>query len=290
MPFIRIILAALLVASAAITPAAATTFKFAFQGDLNALDRYTLNQSFTLGVMGNVYEGLVFRDKDLKVVPALAESWEIVDPLKWRFHLRKGVRFHNGEPFTADDVLFSLERMRTPDSQIKTRAPADMKAVKVDDCTVDFILTQPNLILIAEWDTWFIYSKSWSEANGATQVQSAKATSLSPAALKANGTGPFMVVSHQPGVKTVFKANPNYWGKREGNLDEVVFQTIKQGATRVAALLSGEVDMIEPVPVQDQERVNASGKAHVLAGPELRTIFLNLDSMRGRAAIFEHQG
>jgi peptide/nickel transport system substrate-binding protein len=264
----------------AATPAAAKTFRYAFQGDLNALDPYTLNETFASGALGNVMEGLTKRDKDLKIIPGLAERWEIVDPLKWRFYLRKGIKFHEGEDFTADDVIFSLDRMRSPGSQIKTRAPADMKAVKVDDYTVDFILTSPNPILHAEWDTWYIFSKKWSEANGATQAQSGTATSLNPFALKANGTGPFMLVSHEPGVKTVYKPNPKWWGKVEHNLDEVVFQTIKSDATRVAALLSGDIDMMDPVPVQDIERVKSSPNATVLTGPELRTIFLNLDSFR----------
>ena len=264
----------------AATPAAAKTFRYAFQGDLNALDPYTLNETFTLGALGNVYEGLTKRDKDLKIIPGLAESWEIVDPLRWRFHLRKGVKFQGGEDFTADDVVFSAERMRSPGSQIPTRAPRDMKAVKVDDYTVDFVLTSPNPILNAEWDTWYMFSKKWAEANGATQAQPASATALNPFALKANGTGPFIIVSHEPGVKTVFKPNPNWWGKPEHNLDEVIFQTIKSDATRVAALLSGDIDMMDPVPVQDIERVKASANATVLTGPELRTIFLNVDSMR----------
>jgi len=275
-----LVVAGALALGLAATPAAAKTFRYAFQGDLNALDPYTLNESFTLGATGNVMEGLTKRDKDLKIIPGLAERWEIVDPLKWRFYLRKGVKFHNGEDFTADDVIFSLDRMRSPDSQIKTRAPADMKAVKVDDYTVDFVLASPNPILNAEWDTWYIFSKKWAEANGATQAQSAKATSLNPFALKANGTGPFILVSHEPGVKTVFKPNPAWWGKPEHNLTEVVFQTIKSDATRVAALLSGDIDMMDPVPVQDIERVKASPNATVLIGPEIRTIFLNMDSFR----------
>jgi peptide/nickel transport system substrate-binding protein len=261
-------------------PAAAKTFRYAFQGDLNALDPYTLNESFTLGALGNVMEGLTKRDKDLKIIPGLAERWEMVDPLKWRFYLRKGVKFHNGEDFTADDVVFSTLRMQGPTSQIRSRAPADMKAVKVDDHTVDFVLTSPNPILHAEWDTWYIFSKKWSEANGATQAQPASATSLNPFALKANGTGPFTIVSHEPGVKTVFKPNPNWWGKPEHNLTEVIFQTIKSDATRVAALLSGDIDMMDPVPVQDIERVKASPNATALIGPEIRTIFLNMDSFR----------
>src|SRR5215467_12804609 len=79
----------------AAAPVSAKTFRYAFQGDLNALDPYTLNESFTLGALGNVMEGLTKRDKDLKIIPGLAERWEIIDPLRWRFHLRKGVKFHN---------------------------------------------------------------------------------------------------------------------------------------------------------------------------------------------------
>ena len=208
MRFRRLGVAAALTLALAATPATAKTFRYAFQGDLNALDPYTLNETFTLGAMGNVMEGLTKRDKDLKIIPGLAERWEILEPTKWRFHLRKGVKFHNGEDFVADDVVFSLDRMRSPGSQIKSRAPADMKAVKVDDHTVDFVLASPNPILHYEWDTWYIYSKKWAEANGATQAQAATATSLNPFALKANGTGPFTIVSHEPGVKTVFKPNP----------------------------------------------------------------------------------
>ena len=266
--------------NAGTTSADAKTFRYAFQGDLNALDPYSLNETFTLGAVGNIMEGLTKRDKDLKIIPGLAERWEIIDPLKWRFYLRKGVKFHNGEDFTADDVVFSLDRVRSPSSQLKTRVPADAKAVKVDDYTVDFVLASPNPILNAEWDTWYIFSKKWSEENGATQAQSATATSLNPFALKANGTGPFMLVSHEPGVKTVFKPNPNWWGKPEHNLTEVVFQTIKSDATRVAALLSGEIDMMDPVPVQDIERIKSNPGTDVLTGPELRTIFLNMDQMR----------
>jgi peptide/nickel transport system substrate-binding protein len=272
--------AAALTLALAATPATAKTFRYAFQGDLNALDPYTLNETFTLGAMGNVMEGLTKRDKDLKIIPGLAERWEILEPTKWRFHLRKGVKFHNGEDFVADDVVFSLDRMRSPGSQIKSRAPADMKAVKVDDHTVDFVLASPNPILHYEWDTWYIYSKKWAEANGATQAQAATATSLNPFALKANGTGPFTIVSHEPGVKTVFKPNPSWWGKPEHNLTEVIFTTIKSDATRVAALLSGEIDMMDPVPVQDVERIKSNPGTDVLSGPELRTIFLNMDQMR----------
>src|SRR6476646_11787298 len=104
-----LVVAGALALGLAASPAAAKTFRYAFQGDLNALDPYTLNESFTLGALGNVMEGLTKRDKDLKIIPGLAARWEIVDPLKWRVYLRKGIKFHEGEDFTADDVIFSLD-------------------------------------------------------------------------------------------------------------------------------------------------------------------------------------
>ncbi len=256
------------------------TLRFAFQGTLNALDPYSLNETFTLGMLGNVYEGLTKRDKDLKIIPGLAESWEMLDPLHWRFHLRKGVKFANGDPFTADDVVFSADRVRSDGSDLKTRIPADSEWKKVDDYTVDVTLKSPNPILVAEWDTFYIMDKEWCEKVGAVKVVSAKDTNPGPSAYEANGTGPFKIVSHQPGVKTVFKRNPDYWGKVESNLDEVDFTPIASDSTRVAALLSGDVDLIEPVPVQDIKRVNDDPNTDALTGPELRVIFLNFNQMR----------
>jgi peptide/nickel transport system substrate-binding protein len=117
-------LAAALAAAVLAAPAEAKTFRYAFQGDLNALDPYTLNETFTLGALGNVMEGLTKRDKDLKIIPGLAERWEIVEPTRWRFYLRKGVKFHGGEDFTADDVIFSAERALSQESNIKSRIAA----------------------------------------------------------------------------------------------------------------------------------------------------------------------
>ncbi|HEV7914863.1 MAG TPA: ABC transporter substrate-binding protein, partial [Albitalea sp.] len=218
---------------------------------------------------------------DLKIIPGLAERWEILEPTRWRFYLRKGVKFQNGEDFTADDVVFSAERSFKPASDIKTRIqPAGTKAVKVDDHTVDFILPSPNPILHYEWDTWYILSKKWAEANNSTAPQPAAGQAASYAALHANGTGPFVIAEHQAGVKTVFRPNKSWWGKPEHNFDEVIFTTISNDATRVAALLSGDVDFADPVPLQDVARVKASGSADVLQGPELRTIFLGFDQYR----------
>ena len=263
-----------------VSPASGQTLRYANQGELKSLDPYTLKETTTIAHHAHIYEALVTRDKNLKMVPALAESWETPEPTRWRFHLRHGVKFHNGDPFTADDVLFSADRIRAKGSNFLSNVAADAKFVKVDDYTVDVVLPAPNPILMSQWDGWYIMDKKWCEENNSVAPTPASATTPSYASLHENGTGPFMIESHQPGVKTVFKVNPNWWGKPEHNLKEIIFTPIANDATRVAALLSGEVDVIEPVPIQDIQRVNASGVAKVMSGPELRTIFLGMDEVR----------
>src|SRR6201991_740140 len=223
------------VAAFAMSPALSQTVRYANQGELKSLDPYTLKETTTIAHHGHVYEGLVTRDKDLKIVPALAESWETPEPTRWRFHLRKGVKFHNGDAFTADDVIFSADRVRAKGSNFLTNVAADAKFVKIDDYTVDVKLDSPNPILISQWDGWYIMNKKWCEENNAVAPTPASATTPSYASLNANGTGAFTIESHQPGVKTVFKANPNWWRKPEHNLKEIIFTPIGSDATRVAA-------------------------------------------------------
>ncbi len=262
------------------TGAQAKTLRFAFQGELKAADPYAIMESFSLAMGNAVYEGLIRRGPDLKIEPCLATSWEELDPLHWRFHLRKGVKFHEGQDFTADDVVFSAQRLHSPGSDLKNLVAADTKVVKVDDYTVDFVLTKPDPLLINQWEAWGIFSKKWAEEHGATEATSANATTPPYAALHANGTGPFILVSHEPGVRTVWKKNPNWWDTPKHNLDEVVFTPIASNATRVAALLSGEIDWMDPVPLADQARINANPGTEVMAGPEIRTIFLGFDQKR----------
>jgi peptide/nickel transport system substrate-binding protein len=263
-----------------VAPAKAETFRFASQGDLNSLDPYSLNEAFTLTVLGNVYEGLTKRDPELRIVPGLAERWEVIEPTRWRFHLRRGVKFQNGEDFTADDVLFSAERVRAPGSDLKPRLPSDAEVRKVDDYTVDFVLSTPNPILHYEWNSWYIMSKKWAAANGSVMPQPASGQQRSFAALHANGTGPFAITEHQAGSRTLFKPNPYWWDKPRHNFDEVSLSTISNGATRVAALLSGQVDLIDPVPSNDIQRIRDNASTKIVAGAELRVIFLGFDQTR----------
>lgn len=263
-------------------PAQAKTLKFAFQGDAKSFDPYHFNETFQLGMQGNIYDGLIRRGPNLEIEPALAERWEVMEPMRWRFYLRKGVKFHDGTPFTADDVVFSAERVRAKSSDLKTRLAADTKVVKVDDHTVDFITAVPNPLLYVEWGTWYIMSKSWTEKHNSVTPQSATGKEENYATRHANGTGPFKLVSHEAGVKTVAEVNPDWWdnANKDHNLTKVIFTQISNDATRVAALLSGQVDMAYPIPVQDMKRVDGNAGSTMLVGPELRTIFLGMDQHR----------
>jgi peptide/nickel transport system substrate-binding protein len=255
----------------------AKTFTWSFQKDAQSLDPYVLNETFTLGFLGNIYEGLVRRGGDLAIEPALAERWEILEPTRWRFYLRKGVKFHNGNDFTADDVIFSADRVRAEGSNLNTRIEADTKVVKVDDYTVDFITSAPNPILHSEWSTWYIMDKEWAEANGATSPSSVTEGSENYSAFNANGTGPFMVSKRETDVETIMVPNPEWWDTPQHNLTEVIFKPISSDPTRVAALLSGAIDMAYPIPVQDLKRIDGNAGTAALTGPELRTIFLGLN-------------
>src|SRR4051812_28767986 len=274
----RWIAAAVLAAAAAATQA--QTVRIANQGDALSMDPHSLNESLQLSVTGNIYEGLVGRGKDLSLVPALATSWKQTSPTVWRFELRKGVQFHDGTPFTADDVVFSFARAAGEGSDLKSNVN-DVKAVrKIDSHTVEIETKSPFPILPNQLTTTYILSKKWCEDNQATKPVDRRKGIENAASFRANGTGAYRLRERQPGVRTVFVRNGSYWGQIDGNAQEIIYTPIGNDATRVAALLSGEIDVMEPVPVQDVDRINASAKAKVLVGPELRTIFLGMDQKR----------
>ena len=260
--------------------ASAQTVRIANQGDALSMDPHSLNESLQLSVTGNVYEPLVGRNKDLSLTPMLATSWKQTSPTVWRFELRKGVQFHDGTPFTADDVVFSLARTQVEGSDMKSYTNDFKEVRKIDSHTVEIETKTPFPILPDVLSLVYIMSKKWCETNQATVPVDRRKGVENTASFKANGTGPFRVRERQPNVRTVFTRNGSYWGKIEGNVTEVVFTPIGNDATRVAALLSGEVDLMEPVPVQDIDRVNSSANTRAITGPELRTIFLGMDQKR----------
>ena len=267
-------------ATAAFSVASAQTVRIGNQGDALSMDPHSLNESLQLSVTGNVYEPLVGRDSKLQLAPALATSWRQTSPNVWRFELRPGVKFHDGTPFTADDVLFSFARAAGDGSDMKSYTNDIKELRKVGELVVEIETKAPFPILPDVISLVFIMSKSWSEANQAVRPVDRRKGIENTASFKANGTGPFRLRERQPNVKTTFQRNGTYWGTIEGNVQNVEYTPIGNDATRVAALLSGQVDVIEPVPLQDVARINGSGKAKVLQGPELRTIFLGMDQKR----------
>jgi len=251
--------------------ASAVTLRVGNQGDALSLDPHSLNESLQLTVVGNVYEPLVTRDRSYKLAPSLATDWKQTSPTVWRFNLRKGVQFHDGSPFTADDVIFSYERAKGDGSDMKSYVGQIKEIKKINDHTIDFVLNNPFPILPELFTQWHIMSKKWCETNQATKPVDRRKGIENAASFRANGTGPF---------RTTFTRNGNYWGKIDGNVDEVIFNVIGNNSTRVAALLSGEIDVMEPVPVQDVARIKANAELKVLQGPELRIIFLGMDQKR----------
>jgi peptide/nickel transport system substrate-binding protein len=270
--------------------AAAKTFRYADQGDVLSMDPYMFNESLLLSFDGNMYEGLVGRGKKLEPVPELATEWKQTAPTVWRFKLRQNVKFHDGSPFTSEDVVFSLERARSASSDVKTYVSPIKEIRKIDAHIIDIVTNDPFPILPETISFWYIMSKSWCEKNGATQPVDVRKGTENYASTHASGTGPFMLKSREPGVRTVLVPNPSWWGKAEHNVTEAVFTPIANAATRVAALISGEIDMMEPVPLQDIPRVEGNSELKVLHAMEARTIFLGMDQKRDELLLSNVKG
>ena len=258
-------------------PAGAETLRWSSQGDIVTFDPYAHTESFTSAMHHHVYDPLVRRSRTLAIEPALATSWEIVDPATWRFKLREGVKFHNGNPFTADDVVASVERLLHPDARARGNLSAVKGVKKIDDLTVEFALAGPYPLLLNDLSGIFIMDKEWLEANGAMLPGNITTGVTSHASTNANGTGPFMLESYKPDVGTIMVVNPNWWDKPEHNLTRIEYRPIKSDATRVAALLSNELDLIAPVPLQDIGRLETTPGFKVVHEPALRLIYLGFN-------------
>ena len=272
--------AALLVLALAAGTADARTVRWARSGDALTLDPHAQNEGPTHNLLQQIYEPLIIRDLSGKLVPTLATSWRVTeDPTVWEFKLRQGVKFHNGNTFNADDVVFSLERALQPTSDLKSLISFIDKVVRVDDYTVHIKTKGPNPLVPAYLITMYMMDKEWCEANSTVTVQDYKDKKDNFAVRNANGTGPYLLVSREQDVKTVLRRNDAYWGKAEYPVavSEIVYLTIKADATRVAALISGDVDFVHDVPVQDIDRLEKAGHFRVNFGPENRTIFLGMD-------------
>jgi len=270
-----------LVASGLATTAQAETLRWARAGDSLTLDPHAQNEGPTHTLSHQIYEPLLQRNMAGEIIPALATEWTTTDdPNVWRFQLREGVTFHNGEAFNADDVVFSFERAKKATSAMKELVASIASVSKVDDYTIDFTTDGPNPLMPNNLTNLFIMDAGWTVDNDSAEPQDVANGGDNFAARNANGTGAYQLVSRVVDEKTVLKANDAYWGKGEFPLEvsEIVYTPIQSAATRVAALLSGEVDFIQDVPVQDLARVAQTDSLNVVKAPQNRTIFFGMNS------------
>lgn len=278
------LLGGLVAASLLALPADAKTLRYASQDDPQTVDPHSANLLVTSRVVSQIYEPLVWRDDKWKPIPWLATSWQMVNDKTWRFKLREGVKFHDGAVLSADDVVFSTERALSPTSQMRTAIQGIVAAKKIDALTVEFQLSEPNPALLSHLTNFRIMNKAWAEKNNAVRPQDYKAKEDTFSARNANGTGTFKLVEWSPDVRVRMVRHDDWWGfpakMGNTNLTEVVMLPIKSPATRLAALVSGEVDIVIDPPTQDVQRLKRAPHLKVVEGNEIRVQYLAFDMHR----------
>ena len=273
--------ALLVTGSAAVSQAADLRVASAF--DPQTMDPHAVALLYHSRVAFQVYDALLNRDEQYRLEPSLALSWAALGSTTWRFKLRPGVTFHDGAPFGADDVVFSIERALAPPSQRAFQLKGVTGATRVDTLTVDIHLATPDAVLPEKLPLIAMMSKAWAVKNGVERAQDFNAKQETFALRNANGSGPFMLDRFEPDVRTVLKRNPRWWGwadKRSGNLDQVTLLSIKSDATRMAALISGEVDLVLDPPLPDIERIKREPAITLLQMADLGQQYLTFDQSR----------
>jgi len=260
--------------------ASAQTLRWATRGDAQTMDPHAAFEGVTMNLNALVYDRLVSLDRQGRIQPALATSWAVVEPTLWRFTLRRGVRFQDGTPFTADDVVFSIERAQQPGSRYAGRALPLGKPVRVDEHTVELRQARPHPNLLGDLYLVFMMSRRWATAHGAERVPDLKAGDEAYSNRHAMGTGPYLLRQYEPGVRTLLSRHTGWWNKFEGNVEQVIFLPILNDSTRSAALLGGDVELVQDVPPQDAQRLPQQPGLRLLSGPENRLILLGFDQSR----------
>lgn len=254
-----------------------TTLRLAAQSDAGTLDPHAQNTALTLSIQSMIYEALLSRDAEQKLIGGLAETWEAVEPTLWRFKLRAGVTFQNGASFTAEDVAYSIKRAQEATSQFRGFVGSIAEVRTPDDMTVEIVTSSPDALLADKLTYVFIMDKTWSEDNGVNMPQDLKSAQEIHTVLNANGTGPFKVESREPDSKTVLVRNEAYRNPASLAVDRVEFTPIASPPTRLAALLSNEVDLVLDVPSQDVARLETTPGIAVKTANDTRTVFFAFD-------------
>ena len=260
--------------------ARAASLNVATAFDPQTMDPHSLALQYHTRVVFQVYEALVGRDAAYHLVPVLATSWSQVDPLTWRFKLRPDVHFHDGSVFTADDAVFSFERAMAPPSQRQFVLKGLKRVRVVDPLTIDLELAAPDAVLPQKLVLVAMMSRRWAQAHHVERAQDFNARQETFAVRNANGTGAYRLERYEPDIRTTLKAFPQWWNRAaadNGNVDAASFVTIRSDATRLAALHSGEVDLVLDPPYQDVDELRHDPGLAVTQVGDISTDYLAFD-------------
>lgn len=248
---------------------AAKTITVGVASGVNSLDPHFHNESPTNSANYNIFDGLVNFDEDLNPYGVLAESWEVIDDTTWEFKLKQGVTFHNGNSFNADDVVFSFNRIKTgKTSGFKGSVSAISKVEKVDDYTVRVITGEPFPLLLNKLSYMRIMDEEFASSMSDQELGQTPV-----------GTGPYKLENWTRGQSLTLVANEDYH-QGAPTIDRVELRPLTNDSARVAAILSGAVDLANRVPVRDVERIKQNEDLQFHIEPGLRLIYLQMDQHR----------
>ncbi len=250
----------------------ATDLRVGLKLEPSSIDPHYHNLSPNNAFARHIFDRLVQTDDKQRLHPGLALSWKPLNDTTWEFKLRQGVKFHDGSPFTADDVLFTFERAPNVEASPSSFAlyTKGKTLKRIDDHTIHITTERPYPLMPNDVAIINIISKKHGEGAKTADYNSGKA---------AIGTGPYKFVEWVPGDRLVIEKNPDYWGEKAA-FDHVVIKPISSGPTRVAALLAGDVEMIDLVPTADITRLKTDPKIVLSQGVSNRVIYLHLDHDR----------
>lgn len=254
-------------------------------GEVSTMDPHGAFSTANAALLGNIYEGLVRHDRNLKFEPALATAWTVLAPDHYRFTIRRGVHFHDGTPMTPADVVASLRRASLPNSPYASVTHMIREVRQGGDDTVDVLLRGPYPVLINDLAGVSILSEAWMQKHDALAPVDARSAGSNYAAMNTNGTGPFRQIARQPDAETVLERFPQWWDRATHNVDRVVYRPVANDATRVAALISGQLDLITPTPLQDIERIRREPGTKVVEAQDLRVMFLGFNVAAAHAPV-----
>lgn len=269
--------------SAIAVAAQAETLSYAGTTAPLTFDPHATNDFITTSLVRQTYESLVELGPQMELVPGLATEWSYRGDNTWRLVLRQGVTFHDGTPMTAADVVFSIKRQGSS-KLYQSLFGGIADAVAVDDHTIDVISKSPDAILPVKLTRLFVMSEAWATANGIAAVPDLGTDASEAHSLRhANGTGPMELELQEPGKQTVLVRNPDWWGEFTGNVDRAEYTAIGSAPTRLAALLSGEIDLVTDLPLQDIQRVQGTAGLKIAQGPQRLFMELEMDGTRDQA-------